>query len=170
MLEPLTGDFQVARAFHDTLAHLRFAAGDYRDMQRHAAELAARYGMFRGDTLPAARASLWLRDAAGMRDALGEPGARIGRSMDLRALSLRAGLAALEGRTDEAGDAYAAAEAGLRDLGLRFELGLVALERAVFLPDDPSAGAAADEARAIFGDLGATVLLARLPAAASVAG
>jgi hypothetical protein len=124
-------------------------------MKRHAAELAARYAMFPGDGLPVARASLWLRDAAGLRETLGEPRASIGRSTDLRILTLRAGLAALEGRLDEARDGYLAAQAGFRDLGLRFEVGLAALEHAVFLPDDPSAAAAADEARAIF-DLGAT--------------
>ena len=52
--------------------------------------------------------------------------------------------------------------------GVRFELGLACLEHAVFLPDDPTAAAAADEARAIFTDLGAVTLLARLPDAAPV--
>ena len=83
---------------------------------------------------------------------------------------LRAGLAALEGRADEARTGYLAAEAGLRDLGLRFELGLALLEHAVFLAEDPSAAAAAEEARAIFTDLGATTLLGRLPAGAPVRG
>ena len=139
-------------------------AGDHEAMRRHAAELLANREMYPYDVIPAARASLWLRDAAGMREALGERDVSVGRATDLRFAAIRAGLAALEGRTDDARAGYLAAEAGLRELGIRFELGLALLEHAVFLAGDASAGAAADEARAIFEELGATTLLARLPA------
>ena len=166
---PLMDDFQVARGYHDTHAHLRFMAGDYQGMRQHAAELASRYAMFPGDNVPAARASLWLRDAAGLREMLGMPGGREGRAAGLRRLVPHAGLAALEGREDEAREGYLAAEAGLRDLGLRFELGLAVLEHATFLAHDPSAAAAAEEARAIFLDLGATSLAERVPGQAAVA-
>jgi hypothetical protein len=157
-------DVQLARGYHDAFAHLRFAAGDHEGMRQHAAKLLGGLAMFPYDTIPAARASLWLRDAAGMRDALGEPGASVGRATDLRFDAIRAGLAALEGRTDDARTAYLAAESGLRELGIRFELGLALLEHAVFLAGDASAGGAAREARDIFEELGATTLLARLPA------
>jgi hypothetical protein len=157
-------DVQLARGYHDAFAHLRFAAGDHEGMRQHAAELLGGLAMFPYDTIPAARASLWLRDAAGMREALGEPGASVGRATDLRFDAIRAGLAALEGRSDDARPAYLAAESGLRELGIRFELGLALLEHAVFLVADPSAGPAAEEARTIFEELGATTLLARLPA------
>jgi class 3 adenylate cyclase/tetratricopeptide (TPR) repeat protein len=157
-------DVQLVRGYHDAFAHLRFAAGDHEGMRQHAAELLGAPAMFPYDTIPAARASLWLRDAAGIRDALGEPGASVGRATDLRFDAIRAGLAALEGRTDDARSAYLAAEAGLRELGIRFELSLALLEHAVFLAGDASTGAAADEARAILEELGATTLLARLPA------
>jgi len=157
-------DVQLARGYHDAFAHLRFAAGDHEGMRQHAAELLGGLAMFPYDTIPAARASLWLRDAAGMRDALGEPGASVGRATDLRFDAIRAGLAALEGRSDDARTAYLAAESGLRELGIRFELGLALLEHAVFLAGDASAPAAAREARDIFEELGATTLLARLPA------
>ena len=161
---PLMDDFQAGRSYHETRAHLCFMAGDDRGMRRHAAELLANREMYPYDVIPAARASLWLRDAAGMREALGERDGSAGRATDLRFGVVRAGLAALEGRTDDARATYLAAEAGFRDLGIRFELGLAALEHAVFLAGDPSAGAAAEEARAVFEDLGATTLLARLPA------
>jgi class 3 adenylate cyclase len=163
-------DVQLARGYHDAFAHLRFAARDHEGMRQHAAELLGGPMMYPYDTIPAARASLWLRDAAGMRDALGEPGASVGRATDLGFAAIRAGLAAVEGRTDDARAAYLAAQSGLRELGIRFQLGLALLEHAVFLPDDPSAAAAADEARAIFDELGATTLLARLPAGERVAG
>jgi len=170
---PLLDDFQVARGYHDTFAHLRFIAGDYESMRRHALEIVAGGAMYAYDALPGARASLWLRDPAGLRDALGDrvlgrATASEGRATDHRLATLRAGLAALEGRVDEARAGYLGAEAGLRDLGVRFELGLACLEHATFLPDDPTAAAAAEEARAIFTDLGAVTLLARLPDAAPV--
>ncbi len=170
VLTALLDDVQIARSYHDAFAHLRFAAGDLEGMRRHAAELLGGLAMYPYDTIPAARASLWLRDAAGMRDALGERGAPEGRATDLRFDGIRAGLAALEGRTDDARAGYLAAEAGLRDLGIRFELGLALLEHAVFLEGDPSAAAPAEEARTIFEHLGATTLLAKLPVPAVAAG
>ena len=120
--------------------------------------------MYASDAIPAARASLWLRDAAGIREALGERDVSRARATDLRFAVIWAGLAALEGRPDDARAAYLAAESGLRELGIRFELGLALLEHAVFLAGDASARAANEEARAIFEELGATTLLARLPA------
>ncbi|MFH0751325.1 MAG: hypothetical protein V2B17_05775, partial [Chloroflexota bacterium] len=149
--------------------HVCFMAGDDRGMRRHAAELLASREMYPFDVIPAARASLWLRDAAGAREALGERDVSAGRASDLRFATIRAGLAALEGHTDDARAGYLAAEAGLRDLGIRFQLGLAVLEHAVFLAGDPSAATAADEARAIFEELGATTLLARLAAAGTPA-
>jgi hypothetical protein len=162
-------DMQVARGYHDAFAHLRFAAGDYDGMRQHATELAHGHAMFPFDKIPSARASLWLRDAAGMRAALGERGVSVGRATDLLFDVIWAGLAALEGRVEEARAAYLGAEAGLRDLRIRFELGLALLEHAIFLAGDASALAAAGEARAIFEDLGATTVLARLPAGVSSA-
>jgi hypothetical protein len=170
VLRPLLDDFQIAHSYHDASAHLRFAAGDHQAMLGAGLELIADGARFPYDVIPPARASLWLRDPAGMRRALGDHDDSSGRATDLRFAAIRAGLAALEGRTDDARSGYLAAEAGLRDLGIRFELGLAALEHAVFLPDEPSAAAAADEARAIFTGLGATTLLARLPAGVRVAG
>ncbi len=71
-------------------------------MRRNAAELLGDREMYPDDAIPAARASLWLRDTAGMREALGERDASAGRATDLRFAVLRAGLAALEGRPEEA--------------------------------------------------------------------
>ncbi len=147
VLRPLMDDYQVARGYHDASCHLRFAAGDHEAMRRQAPELLGYREMYSYDAIPAARASLWLRDAPGMREALGERDVSVGRATDLRFAVIRAGLAALEGRADDARAAYLAAESGLRELGIRFELGSPLLEHAVFLADDPSARAAADEAR-----------------------
>ena len=164
VLSPLMDDYQVARAYYDAFCHLGFAAGDHETMRRHAVELLAYREMYPYDAVPAARASLWLRDGAGLREVLGERDVPAGRASDLRFAVVRAGLAALEGRPDDARAAYLAAESGLRELGIRFELGLALLEHAVFLAGDASARTADEEARAIFEELGATTLLARLPA------
>jgi len=177
VLRPLMDDFQIAHSYYDASCHLRFAAGDLEAMRRYGAELVADREMYPYDVIPAARAALWLRDAAGLREVLGEREttggspflfvryfAIRGSATDLRFEVVRAGLAALEGRQDDARAGYFAAEAGLRELGIRFELGLALLEHAVFLAGDASAGPAAEEARAVFAELGATTLLARLPA------
>ena len=165
VLRPLMDDYQVARSYYDTACHLRFAAGDHEAMRRQGAELLGYREMYPYDAIPAARASLWLRDIADLRAVLGERETTAGRATDLRFGVIRAGLAALEGRLDDARAAYLDAEAGLRDLGIRFELGLALLEHAVFLAGDGSALPAAQEARAVFEALGATTLLARLPSA-----
>jgi len=166
VLKPLMDDYQIARAYYDAFCHLRFAAGDHEAMRAHAVELLGYREMYPYDAVPAARASLWLRDVAGLREVLGERDVTVGRASDLRFAVVRAGLAVLEGRTDDARSAYLAAESGLRELGIRFELGLALLEHAVFLDGDASAGSASEEARAIFDELGATTLLARLPVVA----
>jgi class 3 adenylate cyclase len=51
-----------------------------------------------------------------------------------------------------------------RDGGVRFQLALVRLERAIFAPDVSGAADAAEEARSILEDLGAVTLLERLDA------
>ncbi len=168
VLRPLIDDYQVGRSYHEMHAHVAFAAGDHAAMRQHARGVLDRE-MYPADVIPMARASLWLRDGPGMAAALGEPGPRHRGVTDLRLDVLRAGLAALEGRTDEARAGYLAAEAGLRDLGIRFELGLATLEHASFLPDDPSAAAAAEEARAILAELGAATLQAKVPSPVPVA-
>lgn len=161
---PQMDDFQIGLNYHRYFAHLRFLSGDLHGMRRHALELLSNREMYPYDVIPAARAALWLRDPAGMREVLGGRIVSAGRATDLRFAAIRAGLAALEGGIEEARAAYLAAEAGLRELGIRFELGLALLEHAVFLTGDASAADAAEEARAIFEELGATTLLALLAA------
>lgn len=79
---------------------------------------------------------------------------------------LRAGISALEGRTDEAMAGYTEGLKRYRALGLDFELARAALDWVLLLgPGTPEARAAAEEARTIFARLGARPYLARLDAA-----
>jgi hypothetical protein len=160
---PHRDDFQAGRSYDEMRAYLAFVGGDLPAMRDHATRLIGPSMMYEHDAIPAARASLWLHDPVGVREAIAGRGASAGRASNLRFAALRAGLAALEGRIDEARAGYRAAEAGLRELDIRFELGVATLEHAVFLAGDESADDAAAEARAIFEALGATALLALVP-------
>ena len=116
----------------------------------------------------AARAALWAGDPAAAAEdlhALELTGVR-GSLTTLRRTTLRAGLAALEGRPSEAHARYAEAQQGLLDRGIAFEAALVGIDMATVLgPDDPEATRAAAEASSILARVGAQPFLARLEAA-----
>ncbi|HUG30110.1 MAG TPA: adenylate/guanylate cyclase domain-containing protein [Candidatus Limnocylindria bacterium] len=83
--------------------------------------------------------------------------------------AIRAGIAVLEGRRDDAVALYRSALAGYRAFGLRFSLAMAVLDMAVLLgPDDPAVHSVIDEGRAILTELGARPLLARLDALGAV--
>jgi hypothetical protein len=76
---------------------------------------------------------------------------------------LRAGLAAIEGRRDDALALYRSALAGYRSFGVRFSLALTIVDMARLLgPDDPAVRSVIDEAREILEELGARNVLAML--------
>jgi hypothetical protein len=80
--------------------------------------------------------------------------------------TIRAGLAALEGRPAEALPLYREALRVWRDFGLAWDEALCGIDMATLLdPVDPEVRAAADAAREIFIRLGAKPFLARLDAA-----
>ena len=116
----------------------------------------------------AARAALWSGDGervAAMLEQLGvEP--RRGGAIETDRLSVRAGLAALEGRSAEALAMYRDALRAWRDLGLAWDEALTAIDMATVLdPSEPEVRAAAEAAREILGRLGARPFLERLEAA-----
>jgi len=77
--------------------------------------------------------------------------------------SLRAGVAAREGRTTDALALYRAALGGYREGGCRFDVGLTILDMAVLIgPDEPAVRSSIPEAREILEGLGATSLVERL--------
>lgn len=107
------------------------------------------------------RAALWLGDAGRAGEALaGMQGFR-GRWMAAVRLTAEAGLAAMEGRRDEAATAYSRALDAWRAIDSPLDLALCALDRAILRGPDPVAGGE-DEAREIFTRIGATPFLARL--------
>jgi hypothetical protein len=156
-------DYQSERNVGSWLARCAFAAGD----PARALELdepffnaapgeAYDFGMAGRFALHAGRV-----DAA--RRVLEATGRGRGGVSDHMIEELRAGIAAVDGRRDEAVQLYRAALAGFRAFGTRFNLALTVLDMATLLgPDDPAVTAVVEEGRAILTELGARLLLDRL--------
>jgi tetratricopeptide (TPR) repeat protein len=155
----------MAEAWHD------YAAGDLRAAFRafmsvadesplnapNALVFAARTAVESGE-LGAAGAALERLDRVGAHGAAIEAD----REMAM------AGIAAGEGRRQEALAGYREALRRYRELGLEFDLALCGLAVATFLPDEPEAREAGEEARRIFERLGTRPFIARLDAAGAV--
>jgi len=112
-----------------------------------------------------ARVALWSGDVETAAGALERHRAYAirGRALAATGMGLAAGIAALEGRPDEARASYRTAMRGLADLGLRWERALASLDMAVLLdPADPDVRAAAASARETFDELGARPFAERL--------
>jgi class 3 adenylate cyclase/tetratricopeptide (TPR) repeat protein len=150
-------------------AIVAFAAGrlaDARTAWRRVAELSV---ADLPSVLPAsARAALWDGDGAAARDdlaALYESGFH-GPAIEADRRTIRAGIAALEGRSADALPLYRAALRAWRDLGLAWDEALCGLDMATLLdPADPEVRAAAEAAREILVRLRAAPFIARLNAA-----
>ena len=116
-----------------------------------------------------ARACLWLHDVEGARAALTAMKDFRGRRVAAARLTAEAGLAALEGRVEEAAETYRGAIEAWRTLDCTLDLALCELDLVMLLgPDHPDA-TVAKEARGIFTQLGAKPFLERLDRAAGTA-
>jgi class 3 adenylate cyclase/tetratricopeptide (TPR) repeat protein len=116
----------------------------------------------------AARAALWMGDPAAATDDLAALDASGIHSPAIESdrLTIRAGIAALEGRPAEALPAYREALRAWSDLGLAWDEALCGLDMALLLDAaDPEVRAAAASAREILTRLEAKPFLARLEAA-----
>jgi class 3 adenylate cyclase/tetratricopeptide (TPR) repeat protein len=116
----------------------------------------------------AARPSIWARDVAGVKADLATLDATgvHGRVVEIRRTTIRAGLAALEGRGAEAHSLYSDALRGWRDLRLVWDEALTAIDMASVLdPSERDVRAAADAARQILTRLRAAPFVERLDAA-----
>jgi class 3 adenylate cyclase len=113
----------------------------------------------------AARAALWQRDAAALRELhlsmLNERSR--GQALSADKLTLGAGLAALEGRDAEALASYREALRAWQGLGLEWDEALCVIDMATVLdPADPEVRTAAERARSILARLAAEPMLERL--------
>jgi tetratricopeptide (TPR) repeat protein len=133
-------------------------------------------GYFVPISLPiAARAALWAGDVAAAGGVLArlEGSLTSGQAMGLDLTTLRAGLAALEGRRAEAVTGYRDALRGWRQLGLAFDEAMATLDLAILLApterEMAEAPSAIEWARETLTRIGARPLLARLDAALGVA-
>jgi class 3 adenylate cyclase/tetratricopeptide (TPR) repeat protein len=157
-------DFQSVRALSSYVSRCGFAAGDavaaleriepfYRTAtgpESFDFDFACRYALHAGR--PEAATMILERVGAGS-----------GGAMDHHIEAARAGIAAAEGRRDDAISLYRAALAGFRAYGLRFTIALTILDMATLLgPDDPAVHPLLDEARSILEELAARPLVARL--------
>jgi hypothetical protein len=140
---------------------------------REQAELAARTtSYFVPISLPiGARAALWAGDTDAARDLVTriETAVIRGQAFALDVVTLRAGVAALEGRRSDAVAGYREALRGWRALGLTFDEALAGLDLAILLnPTEremTESPAVIDAARATFTQLGARPFAARLETA-----
>ncbi len=143
-----------------------FAQGEFEETRAMFRQLALiDAGNANGYLVLAARAALLDRDAASAAADLEslKPTGVHGIWADARGTSIRAGLAALDGRPADAISLYRAALRGLRDAGTPLDEALTAIEMATLLdPAEPEVRAAADAAREILTRLRATPFLHRL--------
>jgi tetratricopeptide (TPR) repeat protein len=116
----------------------------------------------------AARAALWARDTLGAAEDLAaiEATGLHAPVIDVHRQVIQAGIAALDGRTDDALARYGDALLGWADLGISWEEAMTGLDMATLLdPTIPRVRAAGERARTIFAGLRATRLLELLDAA-----
>jgi hypothetical protein len=156
-------------SLHFAAAFEAFGAGRLTDAREAWARLAETSRSNLPDAMVGrARAALWLGDVTGARgdlvtlDASGVHGPAV----ETDRATIRAGIAALEGRSAEALAVYRDVLRAWLDLGLVWDEALCGLDIATLLdPADPEVRAAADAAREILVRLEAAPFVARLDAA-----
>jgi tetratricopeptide (TPR) repeat protein len=121
------------------------------------------------DSLPkGARAALWLRDIEAARAdlALLDASGIHGPAVEADRATIRAGIAAVEGRPIEAASLYRGARRDWRNLGVVWDEALCGLDMVLLLdPADPDVREAAEASREILERLGARPFVDRLDAA-----
>jgi len=149
-------------------AMVDFASGDYENAHKTARRAVAIDPMGINSSVSVvleARSSIAMRDATALREALASARLLGGRWMAAMRAEIEAGLAALEGRSEDAVELYAVAIDACRALNCSLDVAITELELVHLLGPDHPAAVAGKEARDIFTQLGATPFLARLDAA-----
>jgi class 3 adenylate cyclase/tetratricopeptide (TPR) repeat protein len=164
-------DQQYESYLHWARAWAAMVTGRFSEVREEAALAVRSTEFFSPIILPlAARAALWAGDSAGANAILAElvsSGYR-GQAVGLDVATLRAGVAALEGRRAESAAAYREVLRGWRHMELAFDESLAALDLAILLdPAEPDLRALIDTARETLRRLGAEPLLAKLDTAAA---
>jgi class 3 adenylate cyclase/predicted ATPase len=157
LVDPMS-DAQMRAGAEATRASLALVGGELGvafEAAMKAAEIEP--GFVGGTVTQAARAALWMGDLERLRTAaeLFDAAALPGKVNRVGSLVLDAGIAALEGRRDDAVSAYGEALRRLRGLGLVLGVADVGLDFVTALgPSVPEALAAAEESRQIYERLG----------------
>jgi hypothetical protein len=147
------------------LARCAFAAGRPAEALRWSESfmLHAETDNFTTDLAMVGRFALYAGELDIARHLLELVADQYGGVIDLDLADLRAGIAALEGRTGDALALYRAALAGYREAGCRFDVALTILDMATLVgSDDPAVRSTIPEGREILESLGAVMLLERL--------
>ena len=116
----------------------------------------------------AGQAAVWMHDPERARRILAEAGEFEGSWSQSIQRTIEAGIAALEGRHEQAAATYASVLAGRRSAGDPFAHALVTVEAATALPAHLVPDDAIDSARAHLESIGATPLVAQLDAVLAV--
>jgi class 3 adenylate cyclase len=172
-LLPGIDDRQYTSYVHWAKAWAELASGRFEQVPGEALAAVEATNYFGPLVLPVgARASLWRGDVATAQELIDNldqafRGAQAGTMLDIA--TLRAGVAALEGRRSEAVAGYREALRAWKQLGCVFDEALAVIDLATLLaPTDremPEAQAEIDAARESLAGMGAKPLLARLDAA-----
>ena len=167
-------DPQFASICHWARAWTAICEGRLPDARREAVAGGQATNYFVPITFPmAARSALWAGAAADATNLVAQLESSVirGQAVAVDLVTLRAGIAALEGRRADAVAGYREALRGWHQLGLAFDEAMAALDLAILLAptgrEMAEAAAAIDAARATFTRIGAQPLLARLDAVTS---
>jgi hypothetical protein len=162
-------DSSVLATQHSAIAAAAFGAGELAAARAGWHRVAEHsIGNIPDAITRSARAALWLRDVPAARAELATLDAAgvHGLAVDADRTTIRAGIAALEGRDGEALSLYRDALQAWRDLGTTWDEALCGLDMALLLdPSDPDVRAAAEASREILVRLGAAPFIERLDAA-----
>jgi hypothetical protein len=161
-------DPQAVADYLDVRSLRALGEGRVADARQFAIESFTTVGGRLSRRATAARAALWSRDRIGAAEdleAIDETGIH-GPAAELRRTTIRAGIAALDGRTGEAIALFRLARDGWRDINLPWEEALVGIDMATLLDArEPEVQAAAARSREILTGLRARPFLDRLEAA-----
>jgi tetratricopeptide (TPR) repeat protein len=149
-----------------TAGVIAFAGGDLRHVREECDRAAAMVvGLVPIARARSARAALWMGDVGGAIEDLAafDASGFDGSALEADRATIRAGIAATEGRASEALAGYREALQAWRDLGLAWDEALCGLDMAQLLDlSEPEVRAAADRARETFVRLRATPFVSRL--------